>query len=108
MAKRQATVLLEHHLKQLKLPTMLREYASVAAVCGREKQSFETFLLRLSEREPIERQQRATARRIKAAAFPMLKGVEGFEFAAQPSINEALIRELLTGEFSSTVGRTCC
>jgi len=97
--KRQATVLLEHCLKQLKLPTMLREYASVAAVCGRENVSFETFLLRLSERELIERQRRSTERRIKAATFPTLKAVEAFDFAAQPSINEALVRELLTGEF---------
>jgi DNA replication protein DnaC len=99
MAERQATVLLEHHLKQLKLPTMLREYASVAATCGRENQPFETFLLRLCERERVERQQRATERRIKAAKFATLKTIEGFDFSAQPSINEALIRELLVGEF---------
>jgi len=99
MAERKATVLLEHHLKQLKLPTMLRDYASVAAVCGRENGSFETFLLRLCERELVERQQRATERRIKAAKFPTLKTIESFDFSAQPSINEALIRELLTGEF---------
>jgi len=99
MAERKSTVLLEHHLKQLKLPTMLRDYASVAAVCGRENGSFETFLLRLCERELVERQQRATERRIKAAKFPTLKTIESFRFDAQPSINEALIRELLTGEF---------
>ena len=92
MAERKATVLLEHHLKQLKLPTMLRDYASVAAVCGRENVSFETFLLRLCERELVERQQRTTERRIKAAKFPTLKTIESFEFPAQPSINEALIR----------------
>ena len=99
MAERKSTVLLEHHLKQLKLPTMLRDYASVGAVCGRENGSFETFLLRLCERELVERQQRATERRIKAAKFPTLKTIESFDFPAQPSINEALIRELLTGEF---------
>ena len=99
MAERKATVLLEHHLKQLKLPTMLRDYASVAAVCGRENVSFETFLLRLCERELVERQQRTTERRIKAAKFPTLKTIESFDFPAQPSINEALIRELLSGEF---------
>jgi len=99
MAERQATVLLEHHLKQLKLPTMLREYASVAATCGRENQSFQMFLLRLCERELVERQQRATERRIKAAKFPTLKTIEGFDFSAQPSIHEALVRELLGGEF---------
>jgi DNA replication protein DnaC len=99
MAERKATILLEHCLKQLKLPTMLRDYASVAAICGRENVSFETFLLRLCERELVERQQRATERRIKAAKFPTLKTIESFRFEAQPSINEALVRELLTGEF---------
>ena len=99
MSERKATVLLEHHLKQLKLPTFLREYAAVAAVCGRENQPFETFLLQLCERELIERQQRATERRIKAAAFPTLKTIESFDFAQQTGINEALVRELLVGEF---------
>jgi len=99
MPERKATVLLEHCLKQLKLPTMLRDYASAAAVCGRENASFETFLLRLCERELADRQQRATERRIKAAKFPTLKTIESFRFDEQPSINEALVRELLTGEF---------
>jgi DNA replication protein DnaC len=53
----------------------------------------------LCERELIERQQRATERRIKAAAFPTLKTIESFDFAQQSSINEALVRELLVGEF---------
>ncbi|MCP4592221.1 MAG: ATP-binding protein [bacterium] len=53
----------------------------------------------MSERELIDRQQRATQRRIKAAKFPTLKTIEGFRFDQQPSINEALVRELLTGEF---------
>jgi len=102
MAERTAsksTVLLEHHLKQLKLPTVLRDYASVAAVCGKENASFQTFLLRLCERELIDRQQRATERRIKAAKFPTLKTIESFRFDQQPGINEALVRELLGGEF---------
>ncbi len=66
MPKRKSTMLLTHHLKQLKLPTILRDYPSVAAICSRENVSFETFLLRLCERELAERQQRATERRIKA------------------------------------------
>ena len=77
MGRRKATVLLEHHLKQLKLPTMLREYGSVAATCGRENKSFETFLLRLCERELVERQQRSTERRIKAAKCIELTNVIG-------------------------------
>jgi len=95
MAKRKSTVLLEHCLKQLKLPTIGRDYAAVASICGRENASFETFLLRLCERELTERQQRAMERRIKAAKFPTLKTIESFKFDDQPDINEPLIRELL-------------
>ena len=65
MATQSPTVLLDHYLKQLKLPTMLREYHSVAGVSAREGQV--AYLLRLSERELIEREQRAAQRRIKAA-----------------------------------------
>jgi len=99
MSKRKSTVLLAHCLKQLKLPTIHRDYAAVASICGRENASFETFLLRLCERELTERQQRAMERRIKAAKFPTLKTIESFKFDAQPDINEPLIRELLVGEF---------
>ena len=99
MSKRKSTVLLTHCLKQLKLPTIHRDYAAVAAICSRENVSFEIFLLRLCERELTERQQRAMERRIKAAKFPMLKTIESFKFDAQPDINEPLIRELLVGEF---------
>jgi DNA replication protein DnaC len=94
-----STVLLAHCLKQLKLPTICRDYAAVAAICSRENVSFERFLLRLCERELSERQQRAMERRIKAAKFPSLKTIESFKFDAQPDINEPLIRELLVGEF---------
>jgi DNA replication protein DnaC len=94
-----ATVLLEHHLKQLKLPTMLRDYASVASVCSKERTAYPTYLLRLAERELIDREQRAAERRIKAAKFPVLKTLETFDFTVQPSINEALVRELMAGEY---------
>ena len=45
MARRKSTVLLEHYLKQLKLPAVLREYESAAAVCSKENHSFETFCI---------------------------------------------------------------
>jgi len=38
----------------------------------------------LAERELIDRERRATERRIKEAAFPVLKTIETFDFAAQP------------------------
>ena len=68
-----AVLLLEHHLKALKLPTVLRDYASVAAVCSQEHASFAQYLLRLVERELIDRERRATERRIKEATVPVIK-----------------------------------
>jgi DNA replication protein DnaC len=76
MSKDPSVLLLEHHLKALKLPTFLRDYASVGAVCGQERADYPTYLLRLAERELIDRERRATERRIKEAAFPVLKTME--------------------------------
>src|SRR5580704_18119159 len=44
-------VLLAHHLRQLKLPTFLREYEKVAAEAAREGLDHVRFLLRLAELE---------------------------------------------------------
>ena len=43
-----STVLLEHHLKELKLPTFLREYGKVAGQCAVEGVDHPGYLLRLS------------------------------------------------------------
>jgi DNA replication protein DnaC len=99
MSKDPSVLLLEHHLKALKLPTLLRDYASVASVCAQERCDYPQYLLRLTERELIDRERRATERRIKEAAFPVIKTIDSFDFRAQPSINEPLVRELLGGEY---------
>ena len=97
--KDKSTLLLEYYLKKLKLPTMLREYVGVAAVCRKDRSDFPVYLLRLTEREILDREKRATERRIKEANFPVIKTIDTYEFSAQPSINEALVRELLRGEY---------
>ena len=101
MNREPSLLLLEHHLKALKLPTLLRDYASVAAVCAQERADYPQYLLRLTERELIDRERRATERRIKEAQFPVIKTIDSFDFGAQPSINEPLVRELLRGEYIS-------
>ena len=92
-------VLLKHHLKKLRLPTMGREWEAVAASCAKAGRDFGDFLLGLTERELIEREQRAAQRRIKGAKFPVIKTVDTFDFDAQSSINEPLVRQLLSGEY---------
>ena len=93
------TLLLDHHLKRLKLPTMLREYSTISAICARENLDHLEFLHRLVERELIEREQRAAQRRIKTARFPVMKTLDTFQFDVQPSINRSLVLELARGEY---------
>ncbi len=78
---------------------MLREYEKTAAVCARENADHPAFLLRLAEAELLEREQQSTQRRIKEARFPSPKTLEDFDFAAQPSINRALVGELMRGVY---------
>jgi DNA replication protein DnaC len=92
-------VLLSHHLKTLRLPTVLRECEKVAQRCAQENVDHLAFLLQLCELELIERERRASDRRLKAAKFPTHKTLDTFDFQAQPSINKLLVTELMRGEF---------
>ena len=80
-------LLLEHYLKELKLPTFLREYRKLAAQCtaeGTEGTDHPDYLLRLAELELIDRHQRMVQRRIRAARFPATKSLDTFDFLAHP------------------------
>ncbi len=92
-------VLLQEHLKALRLPTFLREYDKLARQCAQEGVDHPRYLLRLSELELLDREQRAIERRIKAAKFPVLKSLETFEFRALPSLNKSLVLELARSEY---------
>jgi len=92
-------LLLAHHLRQLKLPTVLREYEKVAAEAAREGQDHVRYLLRLVELELIDRERRMVERRIRAARFPAVKSVDTFDFTAIPSLNKPLVLELARCEY---------
>ena len=92
-------LLLEHHLKALRLPTILREYDKVARQCAQEKADFPRYLLRLTELELLDRDRRATERRIRQAKFPVVKSLDSFDFLAIPSLNKTLVLELARCEF---------
>ena len=87
-------VLLAHHLKQLKLPTVLREYDRIARECAQGGVDHPRYLLRLVELELIDRERRLVERRIRAARFPAVKSLDTFDFAAIPSLNKVLVLDL--------------
>jgi DNA replication protein DnaC len=92
-------VLLAHYLKQLKLPTVLREHSKIAKLCAAEGVDYERFLLRLCEQELIDRQRRMVERRVKQAKFPTIKRLDSFDFTAIPSLNKTLVMELARCEY---------
>ena len=94
-----STLLLEHHLKELKLPTFLRQYRKLAAQCAAAGADHPDYLLRLAELELIDRHQRMVQRRIRAARFPATKSLDTFDFLAVPSVNRALVMQLARCEY---------
>jgi DNA replication protein DnaC len=94
-----STVLLKHHLKALRLPTVLAECEKVAGRCAAENADHLSFLLQLCELELIERERKAAERRLKAARFPATKTLDGFDFTARPSLNKPLVLDLARGDY---------
>lgn len=62
-------VLLHHHLKALRLPTVGAECEKIAAQAAADNVEHLRFLLRLIELELLDREKRAAERRLKAARF---------------------------------------
>jgi DNA replication protein DnaC len=94
-----STVLLAHHLKALKLPTILAECEKTATRCASDNVDHLGFLLQLCELELLERERKAAIRRLKAANFPNHKTLDSFDFSAQPSVNKVQISELMRCEY---------
>ena len=94
-----STVLLRHHLKALKLPTILAEAEKIAQRCAADNADHLAFLLQLVELELIERERKAAERRLKAARFPATKLLDEFDFTARPSVNKPQVLELVKGEY---------
>jgi len=92
-------VLLAHHLKALRLPSFLREHDKLARRCAAEGVDHTGFLLRLAELELLDREGRMVERRIRQARFPAVKGLDGFDFPAIPSLNKMLVLELARCEY---------
>jgi hypothetical protein len=67
---KKSALLLKHHLKQLKLPTMTAECEKIAARAAKDNLDHLDFLLQLCELELLDRERRAGERRLKAAKFP--------------------------------------
>jgi DNA replication protein DnaC len=92
--ERVQTALLD--LKFLTAPASLDAFAQQAAT---EKWTYLAFLDHLIQAELAARSEQAVARNIRRARLPFVKTLDQFDFACQPSINEAQVRDLATVRF---------
>lgn len=92
-------LLIEAHLKRLKLPTMRRQYATLARDATEHNRTYEEYLQALLEHEIQQRDSNMVRERIRRAGFPEVKTLDGFDFAAIASLNKAKVLALGQGEF---------
>jgi len=92
-------LLLEGHLKQLRLSTFIQNYAAFAQDAARENRSCEEFLLALAQQETAQRDLNAQRQRIKGARFPVIKELADFDFSAVPKLNKQRLLTLAQGEY---------
>ncbi|MFA7186198.1 MAG: IS21-like element helper ATPase IstB [Victivallales bacterium] len=91
--------MLTENLKWLKLPAMINNLDNVLRQSRENKLGYDEFLLNLTEVEIQVRKENGRKKRIREAAFPLLKPLETFEFEAAPDLDARLIKELSSGAY---------
>ena len=91
--------LLKTQLRQLRLPTMGREFETLARDAAATDQSFAQLLLRLTEIELSARAANAVTTRIKNAEFPVEKDFDTYDFSVMPNLSKPKVLELARCEW---------
>jgi DNA replication protein DnaC len=86
-------------LARLKLGAVRERLDSLLDEAARRELTLRETLLYLCEVEVAHKEQRRIAMGGKIAHFPFLRGLEDFDFAAQPSLDPGQVRELSTARW---------
>jgi DNA replication protein DnaC len=92
-------ILLDHITKQLRMPTIAKQYRSLAREAEERNLRYEEYLLALLEIEVQAREENQRQRRLKQAAFPVHKTLDTYDFTLMPSLNRNRFLTLAKGEF---------
>src|SRR6195952_752844 len=85
---------LPYLLTALKAPRIAERLSATAERARAEQWPYEQFLEALLEAEVFAREASGARMRIRHAAFPQLKTLEDFDWAAQPSAERPLVLHL--------------
>jgi DNA replication protein DnaC len=87
---------------------MLSEYAKLAREAAQKNESYDSYLLKLSELEVNQRGANAIMGRLKNASFPVIKDLETFDFTLAPQISKPKVLELARCEWIDQKSNLCC
>ncbi|MBV9678028.1 MAG: ATP-binding protein [Acidobacteriaceae bacterium] len=90
---------IQQQCKQLRMPTLAAQCASLAEQALRERHTYLRFLEALLAAELEDREQKTIERRIREAHLPRIKTLEEFDFAQSPKISAVQIQELAEGGY---------
>jgi DNA replication protein DnaC len=97
LALQESTIV--EYCKRLQLPSLRRQFSSLAQEAAKQNQTHLSYLEALLESELEERERNAVARRIQEARLPKVKTLEEFEFEKAPHIPATLVRSLAEGNY---------
>lgn len=86
-------------LRALCLPGFASSWERLAQEAERKRESHAEYLAELAHLEVTQRRERRIARLIQDARFPVLKTLDAFDFAAQPSVERDAVLELARCDF---------
>ena len=95
-------------LNRLKLTAIRDQLDSLVDEAARRELTIREALSLFCEREIGRKDERRIEMSIGLARFPFVRDLDGFDFAAQPSIDKKQIREIAAGRSSPMPRRYCC
>ncbi len=91
--------MLEAHCRELRLPTVCRQYPVLVRQAAHDGWDYEEFLLQLLEAEVLVRRDGAVARLMRSARFPDLKTMDQLDWDALRGIERPQIAQLATCDY---------
>jgi DNA replication protein DnaC len=89
----------QEQLTYLKLPFMREHFETLAKEATQAHWGHVQYLAALIEGEALDRQQRATERRLRLARFPVIKTLESFQWSWPRKINRLQVQNLFRLKF---------
>ena len=99
MSRAARRAVMQESLRNLKLPSVLRDYEDRARQAQDGQWDYEDYLRELTETEINDREARTVQRRLKAARFPDHKTFEQIDWKALSGVSKPKLNELASCEY---------